>query len=114
MDNNEAVLGELGWWKFETRVEFLMLKYWVKILLMDKNRLIRIVYNHSKEKYTKDGVENWCKKIHKLAIKYDLIELWRNEENIKITPPHTTQPTTNETNLRKRWYSFLYKKVHNK
>ena len=26
---NEAVLGELGWWRMKTRREFIKLKYWI-------------------------------------------------------------------------------------
>ena len=29
---NEAVLGELGWWKLKTRREYCKLKYWVIII----------------------------------------------------------------------------------
>ena len=41
---NEAVLGELGWWRLQTRREFLKLKYWFKVCLMEDSRLVRQVY----------------------------------------------------------------------
>jgi len=48
---NEAVLGELGWWKLQTRRAFLKLKYWIKLSLMDDSRLVRKVYLMSRDAY---------------------------------------------------------------
>ena len=48
---NEAVLGELGWWKLRTRREYCKLIYWIRILLMNENRLVKNVYHTSKREY---------------------------------------------------------------
>ena len=39
---NEAVLGELGWWRLQTRRDYCKLKYWVRILMMSQTRLVRM------------------------------------------------------------------------
>src|SRR6185436_15448010 len=57
---NEAVLGELGWWRLKTRREYCKLKYWLRLLMMNNNRLVKKVYQTSKEQYLKDGTNNWC------------------------------------------------------
>ena len=46
---NEAVLGELGWWKLRTRREFCKLKYWIRVLLMNENRLVRMYIRQVKK-----------------------------------------------------------------
>ena len=98
---NEAVLGELGWWRLQTRREYYKLKYWTRILLMDNNRLVKNVYDNSKEMYVHLGIPNWCSKIHKIVIKYDMLDLWNDEKKI--------------IQLSKQgWYEYLYKKVHQK
>ena len=86
---------------------------------MDQNRLVKKVDNVSKENYMNKNTENWCKKIHKLIIKYNLNDLWKNENKIRVTPRQqpnqvTEQQTVNKFQLRKAWYNFLYKIVHKK
>jgi len=64
---NEAVLGELGWWRLRTRRDFARLKYWIQILLMNDTRIVKRVYNESKSLYLTLCKNNWCKSIHKLV-----------------------------------------------
>ena len=73
---NEAVLGELGWWRLATRRRFCTLKYWIKLSLMEDDRLPRRTYLLSKELYYKHGTQNWCADIANMVDKYDLTELW--------------------------------------
>ena len=96
---NEAVLGELGWWRLQTRRDYCKLKYWIRILCMDETRLVRDVYKMSKEKYMKEGRRNWCRSIHKLAVRYKLDNLWNNELNI-LHPPQG-----DNVQLEKSWTS---------
>ena len=64
MTSNAAVRGELGWWKLSTRREFLMLKYWIGLLLMNEERLVKAVYKQSKRVYISEegklGEEDSC------------------------------------------------------
>ena len=80
---NEAVLGELGLWTLKTRREFLMLKYWIKLSIIEDTRLTRQVFKLSKEEFTRRRRRNWCSKIYKLIVKYELHELWVNERLIR-------------------------------
>src|SRR6185436_9763415 len=41
---NEAVQGELGWWRLSTRRDLLRLKYWINLILMDDGRLPKRMY----------------------------------------------------------------------
>ena len=98
---NEAVLGELGWWRLRTRRDFCKLKYWIKILTMDDTRLVRKIYRVSKHKYMSEGTNNWCKMIHSLAAKYNLLDLWTDESLIH----------QHEENTRDIWINIVFNKV---
>jgi hypothetical protein len=74
---------------------------------MNDNKLTKNVYLTSKEEYLKNNQNNWCQTIHKLVIKYNLQELWRDERKIFILP-------AGANNLLKGWYNFVYKKVQEK
>jgi hypothetical protein len=76
---NEAVVGELGWWTMQTRRDFIKLKYWIRIVLMDDSRLVKRIYQDSKKEYLDRWKNNWTATIHKLLIKYNLEHLWREE-----------------------------------
>jgi hypothetical protein len=102
---NEAVLGELGWWRLRTRRDFCKLKYWIKILLLDDNRLVKNIYDTSKQKYLTEGTNNWCRSLHILAKKYNLLDLWNDETKV-----YTAQEDNRE--LRVRWSYILHDKVH--
>lgn len=107
---NEAVLGELGWWRLKTRREYLKLKYWIRLSLMDEARLVRKVYLASKDKYLTRRTTNWCSEIHKLVIKYGLQDIWLNENLIKhpvsLDPNQRTVPK-----VKKYWEGVLFEKV---
>ena len=44
----------LGWWRMQTRRDFLMVCYWAKICRMDDSRLIKRVYQERKKAVGKD------------------------------------------------------------
>jgi hypothetical protein len=81
---NLAVRGDLGWWKLSTRRYYLMMKYWVGLIFMKNIRITKRVYRQSRKLYLTRNKNNWVKVIHKLVQKYNLIELWNNEENIEM------------------------------
>jgi len=75
-------LGELGWWRMKTRREFIKLKYWIHIILMNESRLVKQIYNQSKKEYLDYESKNWTANIHRLVVKYNLEYLWNNEESV--------------------------------
>ena len=79
----EAVLGELGWWKLQTRREYAKLKYWVGILLMEETRLVKQVYNQSRIEFVTRNKSNWVKIIYQLTHKYGLQRIWNNEQIVR-------------------------------
>ena len=77
-----AVLGELGWWKLKTRREYIKLRYWINILLMDESRLVKAVYNHSKHLFITRKKNNLAKIIYQLTNKYNLQELSEGRDHM--------------------------------
>jgi len=108
---NEAVLGELGWWRLQTRREFMKLKYWIKLSFMDDSRLVRQVYKLSREAYETKRKNNWCREIHLLLIKYDLLDLWGDEDRMRNPG---INPQNSVFKLRKYWEGVLHHHVHKK
>jgi hypothetical protein len=76
---NEAVLGELGWWRMQTRRDFLMVCYWAKICRMDDSRLIKRVYQERKKAVGKDR-SSWCSKVHEILHRLDMGDKWLDED----------------------------------
>ena len=68
---NEAVLGELGWWRLATVRDYKKLCFWLKIQLMKPTRLVKKMYEESKKKYLENNQNNWTQGIHKLLITYE-------------------------------------------
>jgi hypothetical protein len=110
--SNAAVLGELGWWKLRTRREFIKLKYWINILLMDDSRLVKRVYRISKQAFVDKGTNNWCSQIHKLAFKYQVGFLW--EDETLVCPPENKEAKTSNQQLKAYWAKRLQDNVHKK
>src|SRR6185503_9757397 len=107
---NEAVQGELGWWTLTGRLDFLRLKYWIRLCLLGEKRMVRQVYLVSRREYFQKGKQNWCAGMHKLIIKYELQAIWLNEQLIK--EPVDLNPAQRTTAaLRSYWAEFLAKKV---
>jgi hypothetical protein len=105
--SNAAVRGELGWWKLSTRREYIKLRYWVSILLMDDTRLVKAVYDHSKQEYTSKNRNNWVKIVHQIVEKYGLNEIWDNE--VAIRNEHNRHMTVE--GIKKYWMRIIYKKI---
>jgi hypothetical protein len=114
---NVAVLGELGWWRMRTRREYMALKYWINILLMDDTRLVKEVYKHSKELCKRSLIlkqrnESWVKGIYGLTERYKIYELWE-DETLVTQPPDFKHERTPE-NLKRYWKKKLCEMVHNR
>jgi hypothetical protein len=107
---NEAVLGELGWWKLETRRDLIRLKYWNKILNMNNNRMTKKIYNENRRTHELSGEKNWSSYTHTLLSKYNLESYWK--DNLPIQPNewerivhkniHTHEETTWKENMMKK------------
>ena len=52
---------------------------------MEEERLVKKVYRISKNEYRYHRTKNWCSKMHKILIKYDLEEIWKNEDLIRTS-----------------------------
>jgi hypothetical protein len=106
----EAILGELGWWRLMTRRDYIRLKYWIKLSLLEDKRLVRQIYKASKYEYLKTGSRNWCSDIHYTLLKYGLSDLWKNEDLIRhpqnLDPENQTYPE-----LREFWEEALAERI---
>jgi hypothetical protein len=114
---NEAVLGELGWWRMRTSREFIMLKYWIKIILMEESRLVKQVYRHSRKMSVqkilfKQKDESWVRDIYELVKKYGLYELWRDEDVVRN--PVEFKEAKTEKNLMNYWKRKLGQIIHDR
>jgi hypothetical protein len=107
---NEAVLGELGWWRLQTRRDYIKLKYWIKLSVIDDSRLVRQVYKLSREAYETKRKNNWCREIHLLLTKYDLLEYWTDEN--KVRNPGVDYGSTMK--LRVYWERLIFYYVQKK
>jgi len=101
---NEAVLGELGWWRLRTRREYTKLKYWIKIILMKETRLVKKIYRLSRKEYEENNTQNWCSLIHKILKKFKIEYLW-DENNLRVN-------NLNEKAIQKHWFKIISKKIH--
>jgi hypothetical protein len=108
---NEAVLGELGWWRLQTRREFLKLKYWFKVCLMEDSRLVRQVYLASRELFMNQRMHNWCYEVYELVRKYGLLELWENEDLIRY-PVGMDVLVRTLPRVKQYWDTRLLNQVH--
>ena len=75
--NNEAVLGDLGWWRMKARRDLLKLKYWWKLLKMKSDRLPRKVYVWDSSRKVK---RSWSASIEVLLQHLGLQEFWVSQE----------------------------------
>jgi hypothetical protein len=108
---NEAVLGELGWWTLQARREYLKIKFWIRLCLLDDTRLVRRVYQLSREAYQEHYTNrNWCYDLHELLIKYDLECLWGNENFVRH-PEQVPREEHTETRLKRYWETMIYNHV---
>ena len=73
---NEVILGELGWWTMKARRDMLRLRYWRKLLCMDRRRLPRKVYDWEMGRpYRK----SWCAYTEKILLELGLGEKWKTQ-----------------------------------
>ena len=75
---NDAVRGELGLWTMEGRRQLAILRWWGKIISMDKRRLCYKIY-----KYRRDHLKNrpnWCNYVRNLLIGLNMGHIWLTED----------------------------------
>jgi endonuclease/exonuclease/phosphatase family metal-dependent hydrolase len=123
---DEAVLGDLGWWRLKTRRDYLRLCYWAKLVNMDLSRITKRVYNYSKHIFNTQykalldesaalqsnvsaeviraherqvrlvKTKNWCAATYELLLYYGLERYW------------------SEPYLDANWTSMVEKVIHEK
>lgn len=76
---NDAVRGELGLWSIESRIKLAILRWWGKIITMDKTRLCFKVYRFRRD-HVKENRLSWCRFVRDLLIELNLGEVWISED----------------------------------
>ena len=71
--SNEAVLGDLGWWPLKARRDMIRLRYWRKLLIMNPNRLPKLIYEWE---LCDQEAAAWLNYTKKLLISFKLEEYW--------------------------------------
>jgi hypothetical protein len=107
---NEAVIGELGWWTMRTRRNFIKLKYWLRIVLMDDDKLLKKIYQDSKKEYLNKWKNNWTATIHKILIKYNLEYLWK-DETLVTSLEGVEREDVSINGIRKYWTQVIQKEI---
>jgi hypothetical protein len=88
---DEVVRGELGWERQRTRMDEMRLRYWGRITKMKEDRIVKIVYNNSKEMLEQEEnelkhnpemklTETWCKYTRDLLYSLNFHEQWRTNK----------------------------------
>jgi hypothetical protein len=83
MTTREVVQGELGLYKISSRRILLRLKFWNKILHMNKERLIYKIYKERREEFEKGkrkDKKNWCYGTWKALKDLHLEHIWESEK----------------------------------
>ena len=93
----------------ENKKRIYYIKYWIRIVLMEDQRLVKKIYKNSKFQYKFKRVKNWCTEIHRLLIKYGFEDLWQNENSIQNPPEIEHQE--NLERVKFFWYNKLRKRI---
>lgn len=74
---NDFIYGELGRVSFQNKRFFIIIKYWLKIILCNENKLIKHVYNMMLQDIdTMANKENWALLVKKLLGSLGFNEVW--------------------------------------
>ena len=74
---NDAISGELGWMSMRGRRMLLRLSYWGKVLVMDKARWVRRVYEDGRSRLGRNARTNtWCNLTRKWLVELGLQGEW--------------------------------------
>src|SRR6185436_8225941 len=76
---SDVIRGELGLWTMEGRLHLAILRWWGKLVSMDRNRLCYKIYRYRRE-HIKAKHNSWCKAVRDLLIDLNLVHVWINEE----------------------------------
>jgi hypothetical protein len=85
-----VVRGELGWERQKARNDEMRLRYWAKIVRMREDRLVKIIYQTSRDRLEREEAQKakdpsvqisstWCTYTRNLMHKLNLTEEWRTE-----------------------------------
>jgi len=78
---SDAVRGELGLWTMKGRRDLAILRWWGKLVRMDRNRLCARVYRHRKLLLQQNrNTPSYCKAVRDLLSNFNLYHVWMSEE----------------------------------
>ena len=75
---SDVVRGELGLWTMSGRFKLAVLRWWGKLVKMDRNRLCYKIYNYRRNHLREKGC--WCKIVRDLLIDLNIGDIWISEE----------------------------------
>ena len=75
---------------------------------MEEAKLVKTVYIMSRYQYVNHRTKNWCATIHRLVIKYGLLDLWKTEDLVRN--PNVENLRTIEQ-IRNYWYKFIKARI---
>ena len=83
--SNDLVYCETGRIPLSTNRQFIMLKYWLKLLQTD-NCILKNLYHNMYHTNVTNNVQNWLFEIRKILISLGMNDVWQNQfvENEKL------------------------------
>ena len=111
MTSKAAIQGDLGFLLLRTRRDLKKLLYWMKIILMDNNRLVKIMYIYSKQQCIKFKKVNWVSSLKKIVIKYNIKYLWDDETKLFNLDNKGNNESKNDKDHFTFWKNWIKKKL---
>jgi hypothetical protein len=78
---------------------------------MDDSRLCKQVYKESKQLHLRKKRGNWASTIKKILKKYNLLELWRDENKLLNLDGKGNREAKTVLDHRRFWRGFIHKKI---
>ena len=106
-----AIQGDLGMWSLRGRRDLKKLVYWGNLMSLEDTRLCKLVYQESKRVHLQKKRGNWASMIKIILKKYNLIELWRDENKLFDLDGKGNGEAKNVRDHRRFWRGFIRKKI---
>ena len=108
MTARQAMYGDLGWWKLQTRRNLKKLIYWFHIQSLPDNRLLKKVYMATK---LKGKPTSWASTVGNLLNTYGLSHVWQNPQLIYNLDNKGNLEAKTISDHKQCWRRFISSKI---
>eukprot|EP00456_Euglypha_rotunda_P058415 TRINITY_DN4852_c0_g5_i3.p1 TRINITY_DN4852_c0_g5~~TRINITY_DN4852_c0_g5_i3.p1 ORF type:complete len:347 (+),score=-26.07 TRINITY_DN4852_c0_g5_i3:97-1041(+) len=113
MTTREVIQGELGLQRLKARRILARIRFWSKLVKLDKNRLVKKIYNARREEFVrgkKKDKNNWCYWTWKFLCDLGLEHVWNSESFGSRNDWDTVVRLTIQEKEEKIWRDSIKKK----